>query len=404
MKKGGKNWKLLGFVFLLVMYSGFTVMPAAAQDKVYVGVSVPLSGPYSATGLEYIDGINYAIEEAGGKILGKPLEAVTIDDENKPGVAARKVQEAIQAKGIKYFACGVSSGTAMAISQVANEQKALFITAAAADEITGKQCNRSTFRYIVPVYGAVRETVIPLIKKFPGQKKWYTITADYLFGHSLLENVKTVFKEFGVEHVGNDMHPIGHTEFSSFLTKAMAAKADFIILVSYGQDSVNALKQAYNFGMTKKVKFLVPISDGLRSVIETGVENCAGVYFGAQVWENDQANPLIRKLNNAWNEKYKKRPFLTHMYSYLMVKMYLLGMEKAGTTNPEAVIKAMEGMKFQGLTGNEEIRAFDHQVIKKFFLIQAKEKKDIKGPQDYLNLISSGISFPSQAESECKMK
>jgi branched-chain amino acid transport system substrate-binding protein len=376
--------------------------PTIAEDKVVIGVLSAFSGPYASLGEDSERGAKYAAEEAGGKVLGKPLELMFIDTEVKAGVAARKVREASQSKGVKFFNGAISSGVGLAISQACKEEKAIYFTSVGADAVTGAKCSPYTFRWSIPTYGAVQQTVKPLIKKFPDAKRWYTITPDYVFGHSLLDNAKAVFNEYGVQHVGNDMHPIGHTEFSSFITKAMAAKADFVVFFNFGKDTINALKQANNFGLTKKAKILVAWSSGLRDLEEIGPEFCEGVYFGSQFWHDVDA-PVTQKLNKVWMEKYNSFPSYVEASQYMMTKIQIMAIELAGTTDTAAVRKALEGMQYDGPTGQEEIQAFDHQVKKNFYLLRAKARKDIERPGDNAAVISFGQSVKSQAESDCKM-
>ncbi len=399
----GKTVKYFVSTAVAFMITLILIQPTPAADTVVIGALSAFSGPYASLGEDTQRGSNYAVEEAGGKVLGKSIELMFIDTEVKPGVAARKVREASQTKGVKFFAGAVSSGVGLAVSQVCKEEKAVYLTTVGADAVTGSQCSPFTFRWSIPTYGAVQQTIKPLLQKFPEAKRWYTITPDYVFGHSLLENAKALFKEFGVEHVGNDMHPIGHTEFSSFITKAMAAKADFVVFFNFGKDTINALKQANNFGLTQKAKILVAWSSGLRDLEEIGPDSCEGVYFGCQFWHDVDA-PVTQKLNKVWMEKYNRFPSYPEASQYMIIKMILMGIEKAGSTDPVMVAKALEGMKYPGLTGDEEIQAFDHQVKKNYYLLQAKARKDIKGPGDNAAVISYGISVIPEAQSDCKME
>ncbi len=387
---------------LIISAIVLSVSPAMAADTVAISLVAPMSGPYAAVGEEDVRGAKLAVEEKP-KVLGKNVELVVIDDGNQPAVGARKVKEAVESKGIMYFQGCVSSSVALAIMQVANEKKAIFLTSVGADEITGKGCNRYTFRWSLATYGAVMETLPPMIKKFPEARRWYTITPDYVFGHSLLNNAKDVFKKYKLEHVGNDMHALGATEFSSFYTKAMASKADMVVFFNFGKDSVTALKQADNFGLKKKAKILVPWSSGTMDLIEIGADVAEGVYFGSQFW-HDVDVPLTKDLNKRYMAKYKDPINYPAAASYIHMKMIMQAMEKAKSTDPTAVSKALETMEWDGITGKEFMQAFDHQTNKNYYLMVAKGKKDIKGPGDLGTIISSGKSFKTQAESECKMK
>jgi branched-chain amino acid transport system substrate-binding protein len=387
---------VLGFALAMAM-------PAKAAEVVEIGVVSTFSGAYAAIGDHGLKGAKYAVDEVQNKILGKKAEVYAIEDEAKPGVGARKVREAIDSKGIKFYQGAVSSAVALAISQVASEKQAIYVTSVGADEITGKACNRYTFRWSVPTYGAIQQTIIPLIKKFPNAKRWYTITPDYVFGHSLLNNALEVFKKHGIQHVGNDMHPIGHTEFSSFYTKAMASKADFVVFFNFGKDTINALKQADNFGLKKKAKMLVAWSSGLMDLQEIGPETAEGIYFGCQFW-HDVNVPVTRALTKGYQAKYNEIISYPAASSYIMTRLIILGIEEAKSLDPTVVAKAMETMKWDGLTGKEYMQAFDHQTNKEYCLLLAKQKKDIKGPGDLAAVISSGRSFKPQAETDCHLK
>ncbi len=388
--------------FLMVSAVVLAVSPVLAADTVPIALVAPMSGPYAAVGEVDVNGAKLAVEEKP-TVLGKKVEFVVIDDGNQPAVGARKVKEAIESKGIMYFQGCVSSSVSLAIMQVANEKKALFLTSVGADEITGKGCNRYTFRWSVPTHGAIMESLIPVIKKFPEAKRWYTITPDYVFGHSLLNNCKDVFKKYKLEHVGNDMHALGATEFSSFYTKAMASKADVVVFLNFGKDSVTALKQADNFGLKKKAKILVPWSSGTMDLIEIGADVAEGVYIGSQFW-HDVDVPLTKDLNKRYMAKYKDPISYPAAASYIHMKMIMQAMEKAKSTDPTAVSKALETMEWDGLTGKEFMQPFDHQTNKNYYLMLAKGKKNIKGPGDLATVISFGKSFKTQAESDCKMK
>jgi branched-chain amino acid transport system substrate-binding protein len=203
--------------------------------------------------------------------------------------------------------------------------------------------------------------------------------------------------------VGNDMHPIGHTEFSSFFTKAMAAKADFVVFLNFGKDTINAVKMADNFGLKKKAKLLVVWASGLMDLQELGPEVSEGVYLGCQFW-HDLPVPATQSLTKAYLEKYKEIISYPAACIYMMTRLTLLGIEKAKSVDPTAVAKTLEKMEWEGLTGKEYMQAFDHQTNKEYYLLVAKGKKDIKGPGDLATVISSGRYFLPQSKSECRMK
>jgi branched-chain amino acid transport system substrate-binding protein len=399
MKARGK-W--LQGLLVVVLLTGFSVGLSHAQEKVTIAGMATFTGSY--VGVNEINRAKeFFLNEIGGKVLNKPVDLVVVDDEGKPAVGARKVRELIESKGAKYFAGPASSAVGMAVSQVAKETKSIFVASIGADELTGNQCHRYAFRWALSAYGATHQTIVPLIKKFPAAKRWYTITPDYIFGHSLLNNAKDIFKKHGVEHVGNDMHPIGQTEYSSFFTKAMAAKADVVVFLNFGKDTINAVKQARNFGLGKKVMLLAVWSQGYQDLIEIGPEAADGVYFGCQFWHAADF-PGTRAFVKAWQAKYKVPPSYPEALHYTHWKMMITAMEKAKSTDPDAVSKAMEGLKWEGLTGEEFVQPFNHETSKNYFLLVGKPKKEMKDVHDLASVVSFGKSLRTQAESDCRMQ
>ena len=146
----------------------------------------------------------------------------------------------------------------------------IFITTAGADEITGKDCNSATFRWSVPTFGAIEQTVRPLVEKLPKAKRWYTITPQYVFGDGLLTAAKNIFKEKGIEHVGNSYHSLTEKEFSGYLTNAMAAKPDVLLILNFGSQSSDTLRQAVSFGMKQNCTILVAWASGLEVARQRG--------------------------------------------------------------------------------------------------------------------------------------
>jgi branched-chain amino acid transport system substrate-binding protein len=379
-----------------------TMGSAMAQaDAIQFGCAVPLSGPFAANGKFADMGMKLAIEKYG-KLLGKKVAFSAIDTEGKPATAVRRVQEAIEQKGTRFFLGGFLSSEALAIGKEVDKAGGVCITTAGADEITGSECNKSTFRWSVPTYGAIAQTVRPLIERLPKAKRWYTITPKYVFGEGLLSAAVDVFKEKGIEHVGNSYHSLAEKEFSGYLTNAMAAKPDVLLLLNFSTQSSDALRQAVNFGMKKKMTIVMAWASGLEQFESLGADLCEDVYFGAQYWHAIDA-PFNKEFVKLSNQVYKDDPNYSLAGSYICTKIVLDAIAKANSTDPKAVIGAMEGMKYEGLTGTEEIRKGDHQVIKNYYLLKGKAKAKMHNKNDYAEFISSGKSFLALDKTMCKM-
>jgi branched-chain amino acid transport system substrate-binding protein len=362
---------------------------------------VPMSGPFAANG-KYADlGMKFAIEQYG-KVLGEPLAYTVLDTEGKPATAVRRVQEIAQQKNARFFAGGILSSEALAMGKEVQKADGVFITTAGADEITGKDCNDATFRWSVPTYGAIEQTVRPLTQMLPKAKRWYTITPQYVFGEGLLTAAKAIFKEKGIEHVGNSYHSLNEKEFSGYLTNAVAAKPDVLLILNFGSQSSDTLRQAVSFGMKNNCTILLAWASGLEQFEALGADLCEGVYFGAQYW-HDIDSPLNRDLVKRTKAAFKTNPNYSLAGSYICTKILLDGIVKAGNVDPKKVVAALEGMKYDGLTGPEEVRKGDHQVLKNYYLLKGKAKNKMKNADDYADIVSSGQSFLPLDKTGCKM-
>ncbi len=373
---------------------------AQAKDTIQFGCPVPMSGAFAANGKFADLGTKLAIEQYG-KALDRPLAYTLLDTEGKPATAIRKVQDASQ-QGARFFAGGILSSEALAMGKEAEKAGGIFITTAGADEITGKDCNNATFRWSVPTFGAIEQTVRPLLASLPKAKRVYTITPQYVFGDGLLSAAKNIFKEKSIEHVGNSYHSLTEKEFSGYLTNAVAAKPDVLLILNFGQQSSDTLRQAVSFGMNKNMTILIAWASGLEQFESLGADLCDGVYFGAQYWHTVDA-PQNLDLVKRCNDKFKFNPNYSLAGSYIITKLMIDAIIKAGSVDQKAVIAAMEGMKYQGLTGEEEIRKADHQVLKNYYLLKGKAKSKMKNKDDYADIVSSGKSFLAVDQTGCKM-
>jgi branched-chain amino acid transport system substrate-binding protein len=312
------------------------------------------------------------------------------------------VQEVAQQKNVRYFAGGILSSEALAMANEVEKDDGVFITTAGADEITGKDCNSATFRWSVPTFGAIDQTVRPLIQMLPKAKRWYTITPQYVFGDGLLSAAKAVFQEKGIEHVGNSYHSLTEKEFSGYLTNAVAAKPDVLLILNFGSQSSDTLRQAISFGMKNNCTILIAWASGLEQFQALGADLCEGVYFGAQYWHGIDS-PLNHDLVARSNAAFKENPNYSLAGSYICTKILLDGIVKAGSADPKKVVAALEGMKYAGLTGPEEVRKGDHQVIKNYYLLKGKAKNKMKNADDFADIVSSGQSFLPVDKTGCKL-
>lgn len=372
-----------------------------AQSELVIGGTMSLSGAFAEVGKFEEMGAKLAIDEKG-TVAGKPIRYQSIDTEGNPGRAVRRVKEAIQQDGIRHFVGATLSSTGLAIGKEVNKAGGIYTTTVGADEVTGAECNKATFRWSVPTYGAIQDTLRPVIERHPDAKRWYTMTPQYVFGESLLRNAKNVFDEKGIEHVGNSYHSLDESEFSGYLTNAMGQSPDVLLLLNFGSQSTKALRQAINYGLNRNTIIVLAWSAGLEQYQSLGPENLEGVYLGVQYWHQDDA-PANRKLVEMVNDRHGINPGYPLGGNYQATRLILDAAEKAGSTDPADVRAALEGMKYDGVTGPEEVRAFDHQVIKNYYLLQGKAASEMRGEDDFADIISTGKSFLSAENTACSL-
>jgi len=370
----------------------------AAEPFTFYGLK-SMSGAFASYGKFADMGSRLAVEQYP-QLLGRPLVYKVIDTEGNAGKAVRKVQEAIGQDGARFFQGCTLSSSALAVAKEVNKAGGVFMTPVGADEVTGKDCNSSTFRWSVPTYGAVRETLIPLIKRLPEAKRWYTITPQYVFGEALLDGTREVLKEHGLELVGNSYHSLQEQEFSGYLTNAISAKPDVLVLLNFGSQSNNTLRQAVNFGMKERMKILLVWSAGLDQFQELGSDVLEGVYLGAQYWHQVDT-PLNRELVKATRDKYGINPNYPLAADYISTKVMLDTIAATGSFDGPTVANAMQGLSYEGPTGKETIRAGDHQVIKDYYLMLGKPEREMTDKDDLALVVSSGQSFAPVADTGC---
>lgn len=412
MKRGIRSGRLLAKcgvvgIGLLVGLSlvGLGTSPASAasapkeQEIVFLNAG-QLSGAYAEAGRDQSRGVRLAIEEFGGKVLGKKIRLIERDVPN-PSEAVRKAKEAVENEGAKFILVGVSSGVALSLMEYAKTQKVVVGVLAGADSITGSACNKNTFRWQVPTYGAIREVVPKIIEKF-NANSFFTITPDYVFGHDLLRNTEEVLKEKGKTLLGNVFHPMGETEYSQYITKAMAAKPDVVLFLNFGDDTVNALKQAVSFGVKQQSKIGVVWGAGLTQFRAIGTKVLEDVIVGAQ-YEWNIENPQNKRLNEIFKKAYNELPTYNAASVYQETLTILTAIKKAGSTDNLKVIKALENMEYDGITGKEVYRGCDHQAIKNYYTLRCKKQGEKKFEDDYSEIIGFSKNFPDCAKTGCKM-
>ena len=382
---------------------GFTGLASAqATGPIKIGFITDMSSLYAD-----IDGpaggemVKWAVEDFGGKVLGRSVEVLTADHQNKADVASSKAREWFDKEGMTMLIGGTSSGTSLAMAKVAEEKKNPFISIGAGSaRLTNDACTPYTVHYAYDTVALAKVAGTALVKA--GNSKWFFLTADYAFGYSLEGDASNVVKANGGTVAGAVRHPLNASDFSSFLLQAQSSKAQILALANAGGDFTNSMKAAKEFGVNKTMKIaglLVFIND----VHSLGLANTEGLQLAdSWYWNQDDASRAFAKRFFA---KYKRMPSSLQAADYSATTTYLKAVKIAGTTDGQNVMETMKKTKVDDFYNKGYIRA-DGSMIHDMYLYEVKSPKEATTPWDYYKLVAKvpgEQAFTTPAESKCSL-
>jgi branched-chain amino acid transport system substrate-binding protein len=386
---------------------GFAGATAHAQgisdDVIRIGFITDMSGVYSdIDGKAGLDAIRMAIEDAGGTINGKKIEVVSADHQNKADVASARAREWFDQQKVDVIVAGTNSATSLAMAAVAAEKKKPFIAVGAgASDLTNAQCSPYTVHYAYDTVALARGTGSAVVKD--GGKSWFFLTADYAFGHALERDTIAVVKAAGGEIKGQVRAPLGASDFSSFLLQAQASKAQILGMANAGGDTINTIKAANEFGVTKTMKMaglLVFIND----VHSLGLQATQGMYL-TDGWYWDQSDA-----SRAWSKKFEakvgRKPSMLQAGDYSAASFYLNAVKATGTDDADAVMKWMKSNKVNDFFAQGGYVREDGRMIHDMYLMQVKTPAESKGPWDYYKVVATlpgDEVYTKLSESTCKL-
>jgi len=385
-----------------------TLAGGAAQaqisgDVIRIGIITDMSGLYSdIDGPAGVEAVRMAVADAGGTINGKKVEVVFADHQNKPDVAASKAREWFDQQGLDMLIGGTNSGAALAMAGVAAEKKKPFLViGAGGSALTNERCTPYTVHWAYDTVALAKGTGSAVVKA--GGKSWYFLTADYAFGHALQNDTANVVKASGGTVAGAVRHPLSASDFSSFLLQAQSSKADILGLANAGGDTINAVKAANEFGITKKMKLaglLVFIND----VHSLGLKNTQGMYITDSWYWNQNAE--TRAWSRKFFEKFKRMPSSLQAADYSAALNYLKAVKATGTDDGDKVLAQMRKTPVNDVfTKNGTIRA-DGRLVHDMYLMQVKTPEQSKEPWDYYNVVETikgEAAWTTKAESKCEL-
>jgi len=401
-----KHWKqgLVGAVAAATLTLPLAAAGALSDDKIKIGVLSDMSGVYkSLEGPGAVIAAQMAIEDFGGSVMGKPIEIISADHQNKPDIGASTAREWIDAKEVDMITALDNSSVALSVQGLAKDKKIITMnTGAGTTALTEEQCSPYGIHYVYDTHALPVGTATAMVKN--GGKRWFFITADYAFGHSLRDNTGAVVESLGGEVVGNVNAPLSTNDFSSYLLQAQSSGADVIGLANAGQDTVNAIKQANQFRIVQSGQKLAGMLVFITDVHSMGLDIAQGLQFTtAFVWnQNDETR--------AWSERFRERhgamPTMVHAGVYSAVTHYLEAVKETGTDDSDTVRAKLGEMTLNDMFVKGGKIAPNGSMLHDMYLVEVKKPSESNSEWDLLNVISkipADQAYISMADTKCSL-
>ena len=400
--------KLMTVVVAAALAAGMSVVQAQqgklSDDVVKIGVLTDMSGVYADYGGPgAVMAAKMAVEDFGGKMFGKEIQVISADHQNKPDIAKNVTLQWFDRDKVDMTVENLNSGVALAVTALGKEKnKITIINGAASARLTNEDCAPATGIHYLMDTIALGNVVGKAIVK-DGGDSWFFLTADYAFGHSLEKDTGEVVKAAGGKVLGAVRHPLSTGDFSSFLLQAQTSGAKIVGLANAGGDTVNSIKSAAEFGITKKQN-LAALLMLLTDVHAVGLNTAQGLYL-TEGWYWD-TNAETRAWAKKFEDRMKKKPNSNQASVYSATMHYLNAVKAAGTDDTAAVMKKMHEMPINDMFAkNGKIRD-DGRMVHDMYLYQVKTPAESKAPWDYYKLkgtVKGDDAFQSLANSRCPM-
>lgn len=363
--------------------------PAAAQisdDVVRIGIMTDMAGPYSGNGGPgSVLAARMAIEDFGGKVNGKTIELVVLDDQNKPDVGLNGARKWLEVDKVDAIVGGSASSIALGVQSLMKEkQKPYLIAGTVSDALTGKSCSPMSIQFLVDTYAMPKAGVQTLLNQ--GIKTFFFVTVDYAFGAAFQAAATKFIEAAGAKVVGSVKHPLGATDFSSYLLQAQSSGAKAIVILNAGLDLSNALKQANEFKIAKGGQAVSVFGMTINSVAAMGLDVAQGLQF-TDPWYWDRTDE-----SRAWAQRFMPRynnqpPTHIMAANYSAVTHYLKSVQAAGTDAGPAVMAKMKATPVNDMTGKNMMIREDGQLMRPVHSVRVKQPSQMKGKFDFYEVL-----------------
>ncbi len=379
----------LGILGLLAVFvSGIgTARAQISDDVVRIGVLNDQSNVYADLGgTGSVIAARLAIEDVGGKVLGKPIDLIVADHQSKADVGASIARQWFDADKVDLIIGFDNSSVALAVEQVAFQKNRIAIAGAiGTTAFTGKACTPNEAAWVYDAYALTNTLARSVVSR--GQNTWYFITVDYSLGHSLEADATAAVVASGGKVLGSARHPLNTSDFSAYLLQAQASGAKVVALANAGGDMTNATKQANEFGLTSNGQTVVSLLTFITDVHGVGLKAAQGLTFvTAFYWDRDDES---RAWSKRFFELHKRMPTMAQAAIYSAIRHYLRAIEAAGTDEAKAVMAKMREIPVNDFyTKNGRVRE-DGRMVHDMYFVQVKRPEESTGPWDYYKILST---------------
>jgi branched-chain amino acid transport system substrate-binding protein len=377
---------------------------AQAPQPFRIGAMVDMSGVYSAHGGPgMVTAVQMAVEDFGGKVLGRPIEVLSANYQNKVDIAAARAREWYDRDDVQMIIESTDSAAALALQRLGVEKKRITLFAGSASSaLTNADCSPYGVHYVYDTYALSHGTGIAITKA--GGDSWFFITADYAFGHALEKDTADVVVQNGGKVLGQVRAPLNTPDFSSFLLQAQASKAKVVGLANAGTDTQNSVRQANEFGITQGGQKLATLLVFLHDIKGLGLQAAQGLQFtDGYYWDyNDETRAFAKK----FYERHKGMPSMVQAGAYSATMHYLKAITAAGTADPDAVMAKMKATPINDFFAKNGVIRADGRMVHDMYLAEAKKPSESKGEWDLLKInavIPGDQAYRPLSESVCPL-
>jgi len=374
-----------------------------SDNVVKIGAMVDMSGVYSGIGGPgAVLAAEMAIEDYGNEVLGKPIELLSADYQNKVSVAQATASRWFDSENVDMIIESMDSASALSLFSLGDERSKVTISAGSAStRLTGDGCSKYGIHYVYDTFALATGTGNAIVKE--GYKDWYFITADYAFGHSLEGHTSDVVTANGGNVVGTIRHPLGTSDFASYLLQAQASGAQVIGLANAGNDFSTAVKQANEFGITQGGQILAGMLVFLGDIQALTVDVAQGMQFTTgYYWDLDDRT---REFAERFYDRHGGMPTMVHAGVYSAITQYLTAIESVGTDDADQVVKYMKSQPINDFFSRNGYIREDGRMVHDMYLAKVKTPAESQSEWDMaeiLRTIPGDEAFRPLEQSECK--